>query len=173
MLFREPNRIAAKILRNASVRPEESAPLLSRATNLADAYLPGENKITSILEAHHQSTFAKSCKPAEPVPHRSGSPRLTFGIRYGRSRGIEFRIRTIHRRGHDSALFRAAKLSAPNTPPTQRHAVPRAEPQHCLDLRRSSCEARGIGSAALKGYQSGGRIPAGSKQIALNLEARC
>jgi hypothetical protein len=32
MLFREPNRIPTKILRNASVRPEESVPLLSRTT---------------------------------------------------------------------------------------------------------------------------------------------
>src|ERR1051326_5003749 len=44
MPFREPNRIAAKVLSNASVRPEESAPLLSRAANPADAYLPGRNE---------------------------------------------------------------------------------------------------------------------------------
>jgi hypothetical protein len=41
-----------------------------------------------------------------------------------------------------------------NTTPTQRPAVPRAEHQHRLDPWRSPCEARGIGSAALKGYQS-------------------
>jgi len=34
MLFREPNINTAQITVTASVRPEESAPLVSRATNL-------------------------------------------------------------------------------------------------------------------------------------------
>ena len=46
-------------------------------------------------------------------------------------------------------------VHAETTMPAQQHAVPRAEPQCCFNLRRSSCEARGIGSAALKGYNLG------------------
>ena len=39
------------------------------------------------------------------------------------------------------------------TPPTQPHAVPRAEHQSCMKPRQSVREARGIGSAGLKGHK--------------------
>jgi hypothetical protein len=63
---------------------------------------------------------------------------------------------------------RADGSPRPNTTPTQRYAVPRAEHQRRIKTRHRFREARGIGSAGLKGYQSGGRIPTygGSKQIA-------
>src|SRR6478735_6807856 len=38
-----------------------------------------------------------------------------------------------------------------STPPTQQHAVPKAEHQSCHKSRHSFCEAPGIGSAALQG----------------------
>src|ERR1700749_3626327 len=48
--FREPNSIAVKILCNASVRPEESAPLVSRATKPGGRILAGSKQIPSILK---------------------------------------------------------------------------------------------------------------------------
>jgi len=52
------------------------------------------------------------------------------------------------------------------TPPTQRPAVPRAEHQRRIKTSSQFCEARGIGSAGLKGYQFGQMHPhLRSKQI--------
>jgi hypothetical protein len=72
------------------------------------------------------------------------------------------------RRSCISLSPRADGSPRPNTTPTQRYAVPRAEHQRRIKTRHRFREARGIGSAGLKGYQSGGRIPTygGSKQIA-------
>jgi hypothetical protein len=101
---------------------------------------------------------APSSKPyevAEPIPHHSGSPRLAVGIRDGRSRGDGFSDQdgmSRKTRPCVSTPYRASKLPTPNTTPTQRHAVPRAEHQRCIKTRHSFREARGIGSAALKGY---------------------
>src|SRR5690242_21562609 len=44
----------------------------------------------------------------------------------------------------------ADKLPRSNRTPTQRRAVPRAEPHRCYNLAHRFREARGIGSAALK-----------------------
>ncbi len=38
-------------------------------------------------------------RSAEPVPHRSGSPRLAIGLRDSMSRGIELRVTTVDRGG--------------------------------------------------------------------------
>jgi hypothetical protein len=44
------------------------------------------------------------------------------------------------------------QTASTKTTPTQRPAVPRAEHQSCLKSRQGVYEARGIGSAGLKGY---------------------
>ncbi len=59
-------------------------------------------------------------------------------------------------RGSPPLTSRAEKMSGLNTTPIQPPAVPRAERHRCLISRHSFREARGIGSAGLKGYNLGG-----------------
>jgi hypothetical protein len=63
---------------------------------------------------------------------------------------------------------RLALTNCPGHTQCPRNDMPFREPNGnaALNLRDSLCEARGIGSAGLKGYHPGGRTPAGSKQIA-------
>jgi hypothetical protein len=55
-------------------------------------------------------------------------------------------------------------------PPTQRHAVPRAEHQHCLNLRTARVRPEESAPLLSRVTNPGGRIPAGWKQIAVNLK---
>ena len=88
----------------ACVRPEESAPLVSRATNPGGRLPAGRKQIASILKTPHRSsgmfTILRT-SGADPSP--LGSPRLALGIRDGRSRGWGIRVRTQRRGGHDLA----------------------------------------------------------------------
>ena len=69
--FREPNINAAEISRVASVRSEESAPLVSRLPTWTDTYFTGAKKITSRIEVRPRfsNEFQNPAKQAEPFPH--------------------------------------------------------------------------------------------------------
>jgi hypothetical protein len=157
MPFREPNRIAVKILRNTSVRPEESAPLLSRATNLGGRIPTGIETNRVNLEAYGRSSNAfeiLQTRGAGPSPLRLTKARLRDSGGHVERDGVSGQDGMSRRtRPCISPSSRADKLPGSNTPPIQRPAVPRAEHPRCLNLQRSFREARGIGPAALKGYQ--------------------
>jgi hypothetical protein len=72
-----------------------------------------------------------------------------------------------------SASRPADKLLRPNTTPTQRHAVPRAEHQRRIKIQHSFREARGIGSAALKGYQQSGSVAQRHPRLRIHRENKC
>jgi hypothetical protein len=93
---------------------------------------------------------------------------LAVGIRDGKSRGMEFRLgRRDERdkaRSETPTSSRAGKLPTPNTTPTQRHAVPRAEHQRRLDPPHSYVRPEESAPLPSRATNLSGRIPPESKQ---------
>ena len=105
------------------------------------------NKSTAVCWVHQQAALAR-------IPAQKQT--LSAEIWDGRSMRMGFALGRLCRAGTICipASSRADKLLSPNTMLTQRPAVPRAETSTLHNHRYSFREARGIGSAALKNYQS-------------------
>src|SRR5579859_25815 len=111
------------------------------ASRRFDGAAPGEN-LKRILNERRIEVNRKMGHRQPRYPTKQQSRSLTARLTKARprdsdgmSRGMEFRLRwRVERdkaRSEMPALLRAAKLPRPNTTPTQRRAVPRAEPHRC------------------------------------------
>jgi hypothetical protein len=123
-------------------------PLLQRV-GFHTVRLTRSNCAKPTIRIHRKTSVRARLQPCHKSAERNSSLRRRPGAPDARFAWRGRDPRAAQRSAKIPALSRA-KLHKPNTTPTPRHAVPRAEHQRRIKTRHSFCEARGIGSAALK-----------------------